>query len=59
MNNLIKIKDVSSKYDITARTLRYYKAMRLGGFFSLWDKVALFLKEHLDMVQYYKYLAGK
>ena len=25
MNNLIKIKDVSSKYDITARTLRYYE----------------------------------
>ncbi|SDX98020.1 DNA-binding transcriptional regulator, MerR family [Evansella caseinilytica] len=25
MSNLIKIKDVSSKYDITARTLRYYE----------------------------------
>ena len=25
MNNLIKIKDMSSKYDITARTLRYYE----------------------------------
>jgi DNA-binding transcriptional MerR regulator len=29
MNNLIKIKDVSSKYDITARTLRYYEDMGL------------------------------
>jgi len=26
MNELIKIKDVSTKYDITARTLRYYDA---------------------------------
>ena len=25
MSNLIKIKDVSSKYDVTARTLRYYE----------------------------------
>ncbi len=25
MNNLIKIKDISTKYDITARTLRYYE----------------------------------
>lgn len=29
MNNLIKIKDVSNKYDITARTLRYYEDMGL------------------------------
>ncbi len=29
MNNLIKIKDVSIKYDITARTLRYYEDMGL------------------------------
>ena len=29
MNNLIKIKDVSSKYDITTRTLRYYENMGL------------------------------
>jgi len=29
MNNLIKIKDLSSKYDITARTLRYYEDMGL------------------------------
>ncbi len=29
MNNLIKIKDVSSRYDITARTLRYYEDMGL------------------------------
>jgi len=29
MNNLIKVKDVSSKYDITARTLRYYEDMGL------------------------------
>lgn len=29
MNSLIKIKDVSSKYDITARTLRYYEDMGL------------------------------
>lgn len=29
MSNLIKIKDVSSKYDITARTLRYYEDMGL------------------------------
>lgn len=29
MNNLIKIKNVSSKYDITARTLRYYEDMGL------------------------------
>lgn len=29
MNNLIKIRDVSSKYDITARTLRYYEDMGL------------------------------
>lgn len=29
MNNLIKITDVSSKYDITARTLRYYEDMGL------------------------------
>ncbi|WP_105615504.1 helix-turn-helix domain-containing protein [Vallitalea okinawensis] len=29
MNNLIKIKEVSSKYDITARTLRYYEDMGL------------------------------
>lgn len=29
MTNLIKIKDVSSKYDITARTLRYYEDMGL------------------------------
>jgi len=29
MGNLIKIKEVSSKYDITARTLRYYEDMGL------------------------------
>lgn len=29
MDNLIKIKDVSNKYDITARTLRYYEDMGL------------------------------
>ncbi len=29
MDNLIKIKDVSDKYDITARTLRYYEDMEL------------------------------
>ncbi len=29
MENLIKIKDVSSKYNITARTLRYYEDMGL------------------------------
>ena len=29
MNNLIKIKDVSDKYNITARTLRYYEDMGL------------------------------
>ena len=29
MNELIKIKDVSDKYDITARTLRYYEDMGL------------------------------
>ena len=29
MDNLIKIKDVSAKYDITARTLRYYEDMGL------------------------------
>jgi DNA-binding transcriptional MerR regulator len=29
MNALIKIQEVSSKYDITARTLRYYEDMEL------------------------------
>jgi len=29
MSNLFKIKDVSSKYDVTARTLRYYEDMGL------------------------------
>lgn len=29
MHNLIKIKDMASKYDITARTLRYYEDMGL------------------------------
>jgi len=29
MNELIKIKDISDKYDITARTLRYYEDMGL------------------------------
>lgn len=29
MDNLIKIKDVSRNYDITARTLRYYESMGL------------------------------
>lgn len=29
MNELIKIKDMSSKYDISARTLRYYEDMGL------------------------------
>ena len=31
MSNLIKIKDVSDKYDVTARTLRYYEDMGLIG----------------------------
>ena len=29
MNSLTKIKDVSNKYDVTARTLRYYEDMGL------------------------------
>ena len=29
MNNLIKIKEVSAKYDITARILRYYEDVNL------------------------------
>ena len=29
MNNLIKIRDVSAKYDVSARTLRYYEDMGL------------------------------
>ena len=29
MENMIKIQEVSSKYDITARTLRYYEDMGL------------------------------
>ncbi len=29
MNQLIKIRDVSSKYDISSRTLRYYEDMGL------------------------------
>lgn len=29
MDNFMKIKDVSAKYDITARTLRYYEDMGL------------------------------
>jgi DNA-binding transcriptional MerR regulator len=29
MDNLLKIKDVSSKYDVTARTMRYYEDMGL------------------------------
>jgi len=29
MDNLVKIKDVSARYDITARTLRYYEDMGL------------------------------
>lgn len=29
MNNLIKIRDMSSKYDVSARTLRYYEDMGL------------------------------
>ena len=29
MNRLIKIKDISEKYDITARALRYYEDMGL------------------------------
>lgn len=29
MDNLVKIKDISDKYDITARTLRYYEDMGL------------------------------
>jgi len=29
MNNLIKIKEVSSRYDISARALRYYEEMGL------------------------------
>jgi DNA-binding transcriptional MerR regulator len=31
MKNMIKIRDVSAKYDITARTLRYYEDMGLIG----------------------------
>lgn len=27
MNELIKIREISSKYDISARTLRYYEDM--------------------------------
>ena len=33
MNELTKIKDVSSRYGITARTLRYYEDMGLIFFF--------------------------
>lgn len=29
MNDLVKIKDVASKYDVTARTLRYYESKGL------------------------------
>lgn len=29
MNELIKIRDISTKYDISARTLRYYEDMGL------------------------------
>jgi len=29
VNDLIKIRDVSAKYDISARTLRYYEDMSL------------------------------
>ncbi len=48
MDSLIKIKDVSSKYDITARTLRYYEDMGLiqstrsnDYAYRLYDEVAL------------------
>ena len=29
MSNLVKIKDVSAKYSVSARTLRYYEDMGL------------------------------
>jgi hypothetical protein len=34
MDNFIKIKDISDKYDITARTLRYYEDMGLINSFA-------------------------
>jgi len=48
MSSLIKIKDVSSKYDITARTLRYYEDMGLiastrndGYAYRMYDETAV------------------
>ncbi len=48
MNELIKIRDVSSKYDISARTLRYYEDMglitstRSGDYaYRMYDEVAV------------------
>jgi len=48
MENLIKIKDVSSRYDITARTLRYYEDMGLinstrsdGYAYRMYDETAV------------------
>ena len=48
MNKLIKIRDVSSKYDISARTLRYYEDMGLitstrseGYAYRLYDEAAI------------------
>lgn len=48
MNELIKIRDVASKYDITARTLRYYEDMGLitstrsnDYAYRLYDEVAI------------------
>jgi len=48
MNGLIKIRDVASKYDITARTLRYYEDMGLitstrsnDYAYRLYDEVAI------------------
>lgn len=48
MTNLIKIKEVSDKYDITARTLRYYedmgliKSVRSDGYaYRLYDETAV------------------
>lgn len=48
MNNLVKIRDVSSKYNITARALRYYEDMGLlnstrseGSAYRMYDESAV------------------
>ena len=48
MNELVRIQEVSSKYDITARTLRYYEDMGLivstrstDYAYRLYDEVAI------------------